>query len=512
MKKLILLPLLFAVLLAQESNQITVQIDSFEKSEMVTEQDAQAFQDALIRAIAEQGRFDIITPETLAERLKARTMELAGMAMDDASKLEASKALGTKYIIRLKVSRVKRGTYAFSENIDKRKLTANVIIRVLAVDTATAQGSLAYTLEAEEGALPKDYDSLLLQAASSMAGRLSYDIKDLLPLQAGVSDYSLAKVELDAGKNLGITKNMRFKIYNTQKLAFEDEFGEVIETPIYLPIGDVRVIDVGEEQATARVRNLESSFEEPITALEWNIRNSFFEMSFGLNTFNPVLESKTLYSTNFDAGADDPYTINLFGTSDENLQAGRLELGDSLLTPFFHMDFGRAKGFIHPFMRVGVNLPSPLVEVSFEPGLKLMLVEKGFFNLQLGGTIRFAAIGGNIGNIEVLDPAPDYNQVNSKVFGADLPTGTEVRIRDFYLGGAVFTHLGFNLNSSFRGSLTLGYEMAGELEPEYSLEVPETIGNSDDSPIEEIDEKIFGYDDPISLNRLYFGINFSYLY
>ncbi|MBL8992775.1 MAG: hypothetical protein JNM63_05500 [Spirochaetia bacterium] len=499
----------FASLWAVESSEkIRILIDDIEVVHGQDSEAGRAYQQILTRTIQRMGRFDLITPESIKEKIQIKAKSEAGLELSDADLAKAASLAGAKFLIRARLSEISR-SFVFTGDIPHPAIEAKISIRLIDIETVTAIGSLRYRLKNQIGIT---YPGMIIATYGEFQEKLNFDLKGLLLLQANVK-YENGILTLDRGKSTGVTWLTRFKLFRNERMPIENEFGEKAEEVVRIPIGDLRAIRVDSNQSLAEMRRTMGRFSKDMTAIEWNMRNIYAEVSLGFTTFSTVIKSNNIGANSFgEANATSNYFLQIHGTEAAIFDNSRLNLGATKLSPFANFEFGWNQYKIGLFGRINMVLTSPLVSVSLDPGIRLQLIETGLFNLNLNVAGKFGLIGGKIGALEFKSQqsGSSLNHIDTAVFGSSVPLGAYVQMFNFFIGASATANVGFNIDANNRVNLMVGYEYIPDITPKYYLDMPATTLRTLPS-FKEVPSAVATAigNSPVQMSRFLFGLNYS---
>lgn len=504
---IVLLSLLASLWAVESSERIRILIDDIEVVHGEDAEAGRAYQQILTRTIQRMGRFDLITPESIKEKIQIKAKSEAGLDVSDADLAKAASLAGAKFLIRARLSEISR-SFVFTGDIPHPAIEAKISIRLIDIESVTAIGSLRYRLKNQIGLT---YPGMIIATYGEFQEKLNFDLKGLLLLQAGVK-YENGILTMDRGKSTGVTWLTRFKLFRNERMPIENEYGEKSEEVVRIPIGDLRAIRVDSNSSLAEMRRTTGKFSKDMTAIEWNMRNVYAEVSLGFTTFSTVIKSNNIGANTFGETTSTNYFLQIHGTEAAIFDNSRLNLGATKLSPYANLEIGWNQYKIGLFARINGVLTSPLVSVSIDPGIRFQLIETGLFNLNLNVAGKFGLIGGKIGALEFKSQqaGTTLNHIDTSVFGTSVPLGAYINMLNPFIGASATANVGFNIDANNRVNLSVGYEYIPDITPAYYLDLPATTLRSLPSmpAVSSAVAKAIG-NSTVQMSRFLFGLNYS---
>ena len=500
---------------AESSERFRLLVDDIECAKSEDAAAAPLFQKALLDAVTSLRRFDLITKESLADKIQTKAKGEAGLELTDSEIAKVGQLAGGKFMLRARLSEIRR-SIRFIEKIPRRHLEVRLSLRLIDIETVTALGSLPFVLNADEGI--EGESGMLQEIVKTFRRQLDFDLKDLLRLRTDQASIQGWTVKIPLGSGMGVTPGMHFQLYTPDTVLMENEYGESVRTPAGRPAGTARIARVFSNESVADlIQVVAGRSAGPVSAVEWNQRGLRIGLQAGLTTFRPNLPSTTLASSNFDKNNTN-YRLKIDGTDSPFFASSRLSLGGSDWTPFLNFDVGYAPGKLEFFGRLNLVFASPLVSWTVDPGIKLHLLETGVVDFSLTANGKIGWLGGKIGSVQFTEGRYLLNTMTAANAllpnGGDLPLGSVLTFGQFLLGAGGQAQVAIALRPGTRLSLLGGYDFLPTLfGPWIFLERPDTLGSSGGGSVA-LDDKIAAkiLTQSIDASRLYFGISYSSLF
>lgn len=502
----------------ESSERVRILLDDIEINRPEDKAYAEEAQAVLRAQIAKIGRFDLMTRESIKAKIKLNAKKEAGLDLTDKEMAEASSLAGAKYMMRARLSDIKQQLITV-EKVPLKNAEARITMRLIETETVTSIGVLRYRL-VSKGTPLTAWSSMMKATLAEFRSRLSFDLKSLMLIQSAVTSAKGSVVNLDRGKSSGLARLQRYRVYNNVPMKIENEFGEESIENLRMIAGDMRIVKVSETNAIGSMRRYTATFTSNMTAIEWNLRNVHLAMSLGLTTFGVTVPSNRITGSSIwaagvpAAGASyTNYWLQVDGTDLPAFAGSRIGIGASRLSPFVNFDIGWGPGKVIILGRINVVATSPLISLTFDPGVRFDLVETGTFNFSLGLNGKVGYFGGRLGSIQFQPGAFLYNAMPAWGFGTDIALGSSIDIANFIFGGSAQAMFGFNVADNSRISLMAGFEYLPAITPNLSLNVPTTYGSTAKSvPIPAALSKQIMGTDTIPMMRILFGLSYQFLF
>ncbi|MBN8216847.1 MAG: hypothetical protein J0L75_09410 [Spirochaetes bacterium] len=497
----------------ESSERVRVLIDDIEINRPEDKAYAEKAQAVLQAQLAKMGRYDLMTRESIKAKIKLNAKKDAGLDLTDKELAEASTLAGAKYMMRARLSDVKQQIITL-DKLPLKNAEARITVRLIETETVTSIGVLRYRLTAKGSPLAS-WEGLMASTLAEFRSRLAYDLKSLMLIQADITAAKGGKIEISRGKNSGIAKLQRYRVYNNVPMKIENEYGEEAIENLRMIAGDMRIVKVGETNATGSMRRFTAAFTTNMTAIEWNVRNVHFGFALGLTTFGVNVASTTISGASINTGdsGNTNFYLQIDGTDQAAFAGSRIGIGNSRLSPFVHFDFGWGPGKVVLLGRINVVATSPLATVTFDPGLRFDLIETGAFNFSIGINGKIGYFGGRIGSIQFKAGDYLYNAMSPRGFGTGVALGSSIDVANFVFGGSAQATVGFNVADNSRLSLMVGYDLMPSITPNLTLNVPTTYGTTSKSVqiSADVASMIMG-GNTINMQGILFGLSYQFLF
>jgi hypothetical protein len=496
----------------ESSERVRILLDDIEINRPEDKAYADEAQAVLRAQLAKIGRFDLMTRESIKAKIKLNAKREAGLDLTDKEMAEASSLAGARYMMRARLSDIKQQLITV-EKVPLKNAEARITLRLIETETVTSIGVLRYRL-VSKGTPLTAWSSMMKATLSEFRSRLSFDLKSLMLIQSGITSAKGSVVSLDRGKSSGLARLQRYRVYNNIPMKIENEFGEESIENLRMIAGDMRIVKVSETNAIGSMRRYTASFTTNMTAIEWNLRNVHLAMSLGLTTFGVSVPSNRIYGSSIGAtSVNTNYWLQIDGTDLPAFAGSRIGIGASRLSPFVNFDIGWGPGKVILLARINLVATSPLISLTFDPGVRLDLIETGTFNFSLGLNGKVGYFGGRLGSIQF---QPGYYLMNSMpTWGdaKDIALGSSIDIANFIFGASAQVLFGFNVADNSRISLMAGYDFIPAITPSLSLNVPEVYGSTAQSiPFSKSLSTLIMGTDTLTMHRFLFGFSYQFLF
>lgn len=505
------------------TEQVRVLLDDIEVNRPEDKEAAALYQATLKTQLASLGRYDLMTKESIKEKLSLKAKADAGLELTDKEMASAASVAGAKYMMRARLSDVKKDKVKMDKLV-LNSVEARLTIRLIETETVTSIGVLRYRLS-QKGSELASWNELIRNTASELRGRLSFDLKSLMLIQADVTEAKGGVVDLSRGKNTGIAFLQRYRLYNNQRLKIENEYGEEAEEIIRIPAGDMRIIKTDSNTSRGEMRRFLAPFSKDMTAIEWNLRNMHMGVSLGLTTFGVTVASNQLGGNTIDTNRgqgflNTNYFIQIDGTDNPAYSGSRIGVGASRFSPYVNFDFGWGPGKFILLGRVNVVATSPLISISFDPGFRLDLIETGTVNFSLGVNAKLGYLGGRLGTLQFIG-ANNFNHYAADYLAdlsgnSSVPSGSTIDMVNFFVGASGTATLGFNVSESSRVAISGGYEFIPAVTPKLYFSTPEVYSGTSKASMKELpadfNPLIFQTSSALTMSRIFFGISYQTMY